>query len=233
MTSIAGHDPGDPHLASTAPSSAPDLAAAGSRTRSAGLRVGVPREYFARGSTPRWRAACARRGRHGWRGQGATRVPISLPHTEHALAAYYLIAPAEAASNLARFDGVRYGPAVEDAELRARTARTRHAGFGREVQRRIMLGNFVLSAGYYEAYYGRAQRVRTLVRQDFERAFTQVDVLATPTSPVPAFPLGARPAIRWPCTWPTHARWPPTSPVSPPCRRPRASRPAVCPWACS
>lgn len=190
LGAIAGHDPGD---ATSLDAPTPAWVEAARAGRVDGLRIGVPAEYWGAGLDPDVRAACEA-AVDVLVQQGATRVPVSLPHTEHALAAYYLIAPAEAASNLARFDGVRYGPAVEDRELHARTARTRHAGFGREVQRRIMLGNFVLSAGYYEAYYGRAQRVRTLVRQDFERAFAAVDVLATPTSPIPAFPLGARTA---------------------------------------
>jgi len=116
----------------------------------------------------------------------------SLPHTDYALSAYYLIAPSEASSNLARYDGVRYGSRVEGADSVEMMMRTRGAGFGPEVKRRIMLGTYALSAGFYEAYYLKAQRARTLVRQDFERAFAAVDLVLLPTSPTVAFPLGAR-----------------------------------------
>ena len=124
---------------------------------------------------------------------GASLVPISLPHTDYALPAYYIIAPAEASANLARFDGVRYGYRCErPADLLDLYERTRGEGFGAEVKRRIMIGTYALSAGYYEAYYGRAQKVRTLVRRDFERAFADVDLIASPTSPTVAFKAGSR-----------------------------------------
>jgi aspartyl-tRNA(Asn)/glutamyl-tRNA(Gln) amidotransferase subunit A len=124
---------------------------------------------------------------------GATVQRIELPHAPHALSAYYLIAPAEASSNLARFDGVRYGLRVDgDASLLEMYERTRAAGFGPEVKRRIMLGTYALSSGYYDAYYGRAQRVRTKISEDFRAAFEQVDFVVTPTSPSVAFPLGAK-----------------------------------------
>jgi aspartyl-tRNA(Asn)/glutamyl-tRNA(Gln) amidotransferase subunit A len=119
-------------------------------------------------------------------------VDISLPHTPYALAAYYIIAPAEASANLARFDGVRYGLRVEGADPTEMYERTRGRGFGPEVKRRILLGTFVLSAGYYDAYYLRAQKVRTLIRRDFLRAFEQVDAIVTPTTPGPAFRLGEK-----------------------------------------
>jgi len=185
---IAGHDPGDStSLARPVEPVREAVRAADVR----GLRIGIPAEYWGEGIDPEVRSATdAAIG--ALREAGALTVPISLPNTAHALSAYYLIAPAEAASNLARFDGVRYGPRVADPELRAMFARTRHAGFGAEVKRRIMLGTYVLSAGYYDAYYGQAQRVRTLIRADFEAAFGSVDLIATPTSPIPAFPIGAR-----------------------------------------
>jgi aspartyl-tRNA(Asn)/glutamyl-tRNA(Gln) amidotransferase subunit A len=124
--------------------------------------------------------------------RGAALVDIDLPHAKYATAVYYLVATAEASSNLARYDGVRYGFRAPDNELRAMYARTRERGFGPEVKRRIMLGTYVLSAGYYEAYYLKAQQVRTLVLRDYERAFERADVVAMPTSPVPAFKLGER-----------------------------------------
>jgi len=124
---------------------------------------------------------------------GARFVEVSLPHTEHTIATYYLIATAEASSNLARFDGVRYGRRAEKAEdLADLYERSRSEGFGAEVKRRILLGTYVLSAGYYDAYYGKAQRVRTLIRRDFEQAFEMCDVILTPTTPETAFKLGAK-----------------------------------------
>jgi aspartyl-tRNA(Asn)/glutamyl-tRNA(Gln) amidotransferase subunit A len=124
---------------------------------------------------------------------GGRCLEVSLPHTEYALPAYYIIAPAEASANLARFDGVRYGHRTADAEdLITMYERTRGEGFGPEVKRRIMIGTYALSAGYYDAYYGRAQRVRTLVRRDFEAVFEEVDLVASPTSPTVAFKVGSR-----------------------------------------
>jgi aspartyl-tRNA(Asn)/glutamyl-tRNA(Gln) amidotransferase subunit A len=125
--------------------------------------------------------------------QGAQALPISLPHTRYALSAYYIIAPAEASSNLARYDGVRYGHRARcEGGLIEMMSRTRAEGFGAEVKRRIMIGTYALSAGYYEAYYGKAQKVRTLIRRDFEEAFSKVDVILTPTSPTPAFRIGEK-----------------------------------------
>jgi aspartyl-tRNA(Asn)/glutamyl-tRNA(Gln) amidotransferase subunit A len=115
-----------------------------------------------------------------------------LPHTGAGVATYYIVAPAEASSNLARYDGVKYGLRVEGRELASMSARTRADGFGPEVRRRIMLGAYVLSAGYYDAYYGKAQRVRTLIRRDFERAFAEVDAIVSPTAPTPAFKIGEK-----------------------------------------
>ncbi len=124
---------------------------------------------------------------------GAEAVEVSLPHTEYAVATYYIIAPAEASSNLARYDGVRYGHRAEGTSgLVEMMSRTRAEGFGAEVKRRIMIGTYALSAGYYEAYYGKAQKVRTLLRRDFDAAFAKADVLLTPTSPTPAFRVGEK-----------------------------------------
>src|SRR5262249_54395573 len=123
---------------------------------------------------------------------GAEVVPIGLPHTRYAVATYYVICTAEASSNLARYDGVRYGPRVPEKDLRRMYAASRYRGFGEEVRRRIILGTYVLSAGYYHQYYGRAQRVRTLIRRDFTDAFEKVDAIATPVAPTPAFGQGEK-----------------------------------------
>ncbi|ATB31546.1 Asp-tRNA(Asn)/Glu-tRNA(Gln) amidotransferase subunit GatA [Melittangium boletus] len=158
----------------------------------AGLKLGVPREYFVEGMDPEVEAA-VRAALAAYERLGATLVDVSLPHTKYALATYYLLAPAEASSNLARYDGVRYGfRARESKGLKELYGQTRDQGFGPEVKRRVMLGTYALSAGYYDAYYIRAQKVRTLIREDFTRAFSQVDAILTPTSPVPAFKLGEK-----------------------------------------
>ncbi len=155
-----------------------------------GQRIGVPKEYFIDGIQPGVLAAV--RGTIQLLADlGAEILEISLPHTEYALAVYYILAPAEASANLARFDGVRYGPREESGKLLEVYTRTRGRRFGAEVERRIMLGTYALSAGYYEAYYGQAQKVRTLIRRDFEQAFTQVDMIAAPVAPTTAFPIGA------------------------------------------
>jgi aspartyl-tRNA(Asn)/glutamyl-tRNA(Gln) amidotransferase subunit A len=154
-----------------------------------GLRVGVPQEYFIPGMQPAVEAA-VRQAIATLQDLGATVHSVSLPHTEYALPVYYLIAPAEASANLARYDGVRYGPRQAADALWEMFRQTRGQGFGSEVKRRIMLGTYALSAGYYDAYYGQAQKVRTLIKRDFERAFEQVDVLATPVAPSTAFRLG-------------------------------------------
>lgn len=157
-----------------------------------GLRVGVPAEYLAAGIEPGVRA-CFDETLARIEELGGVCVELSLPHTEYALPAYYIIAPAEASANLARFDGVRYGYRCADPEdLLDLYERTRGEGFGPEVKRRIMIGTYALSAGYYDAYYGSAQRVRTLVRRDFEAAFAAVDLIASPTSPTVAFKVGSR-----------------------------------------
>jgi aspartyl-tRNA(Asn)/glutamyl-tRNA(Gln) amidotransferase subunit A len=157
-----------------------------------GLRVGVPEEYFAEGLDPEV-AASARAAIAALEREGCVVRSVTLPHTRYAVATYYVLATAEASSNLARFDGVRYGLRVDPRhELRAMYGATRDAGFGAEVKRRILLGTFVLSAGYYDAYYLKAQKVRTLVRRDFEAVFRDVDVLCSPASPTPAFRLGEK-----------------------------------------
>lgn len=157
-----------------------------------GVRIGLPKEYFIAGIDPQIEAAVRAAVDH-YAKLGAEIVEVSLPHTEHAVAVYYIIATAEASSNLARFDGVRYGHRAANATgLLDHYGRTRDEGFGPEVKRRIILGTYVLSSGYYDAYYLRAQKVRTLIRQDFTAAFEQCDALICPTSPVPAFKIGER-----------------------------------------
>ncbi len=184
---IAGHDPLD---STSAAAPVPDYASA-LLGEMRGLRIGVPEEYFVPGMEPGVEAA-VRRALQELESLGATVEPVSLPHTEYALPVYYLVAPAEASANLARYDGVKYGYSAPAGELWEMYKRTRQEGFGPEVKRRIMLGTYALSAGYYDAYYLKAQKVRTLIRQDFERAFERVDVLVAPTSPTVAFPIGAR-----------------------------------------
>ncbi len=154
-----------------------------------GLRIGVPDEYFIEGIQPEVED-CVRRAIDEFETLGAQIKTISLPYTEQALPAYYIIAPAEASANLARFDGIRYGPRVPADEMWDIFRHTRGDKFGPEVKRRIMLGTYALSAGYYEAYYGQAQRVRTLIKQDFEAAFQKVDVIAAPVAPTSAFRIG-------------------------------------------
>ena len=159
-----------------------------------GVRVGVIEELMGEGIEPGVRAAC-RAALDRVESLGGTLVPIALPHARYGLATYYLIAPAECSANLARFDGIRYGRRAEGPDdLLEHYERTRGEGFGPEVKRRIMLGTFALSSGYYDAYYAQAQRVRTLIVQDFEAAFAEVDVVASPTSPTVAFRLGERTA---------------------------------------
>ncbi len=188
---ISGHDPSD---STSIPEPAPALRGALDGDVS-GLVIGLPRECFvAEGVDPEVLAA-VREGVSELERAGAKLREISLPHTRFAIATYYLIATAEASSNLARFDGVRYGRRARGVhDLTEMYERTRSEGFGAEVQRRILLGTYVLSAGYYDAYYRKAQQVRTLLRRDFERAFEVCDVIATPTSPEVAFELGAKTA---------------------------------------
>jgi len=158
-----------------------------------GLRVGIPREYFAEGMDPAVRQK-VEAGIELLKRLGCQPVDLRMPHTDYAIATYYIIATAEASSNLARYDGVRYGLRVAGATLLEMYKKTRGRGFGPEVKRRIMLGTYALSTGYYEAYYLKAQRVRTLIARDFSEAFTRVDAIVTPTSPIPAFKLGERTA---------------------------------------
>jgi aspartyl-tRNA(Asn)/glutamyl-tRNA(Gln) amidotransferase subunit A len=188
LSVIAGHDGRD---STSLDVPAGDWEAACGRSVK-GLRVGVPEEYFAEGLDPEV-AASARAAIAALEREGCVVRSVTLPHTRYAVATYYVLATAEASSNLARFDGVRYGLRVDPRhELRAMYGATRDAGFGAEVKRRILLGTFVLSAGYYDAYYLKAQKVRTLVRRDFEAVFRDVDVLCSPASPTPAFRLGEK-----------------------------------------
>ena len=185
---IAGEDPRD---MTSARHPVPDYVAS-VRRGVRGLRVGRPREYFPEGLDPEV-AASIERCHNALADAGAEIVEISLPHTEYAIATYYIVATAEASSNLARYDGVRYGlREAKDAALREMYHASRAAGFGQEVKRRIMLGTYVLSAGYCDAYYARAQKVRALIRNDFEVAFTRCDLLAVPATPTPAFRLGEK-----------------------------------------
>jgi len=186
---IAGHDPMD---STSVRATVPDYLSAMDRDLS-GVKLGIPAEYFALGIDPGVEAA-ARAAIEQLADLGAEVVPVSLPHTKYAIAIYYLVLTAEASSNLARFDGVRYGLSLPEggADVIDRYLQTRETGFGEEVKRRIMLGTFALSAGYYDAYYLRAQRVRTLLRQDFERAFEQVDALVAPVCPTTAFKIGEK-----------------------------------------
>lgn len=156
----------------------------------AGLKIGVPTEYFIEGLTAEVENG-VREGIRQLEALGAKAVPVSLPHTEYALPVYYIIAPAEASANLARFDGVRYGLREEQADLIEMFKRSRGAGFGPEVKRRIMVGSYALSSGYYDAYYGQAQKVRALIRQDFDKVFKKVDLVAAPATPSTAFRIGA------------------------------------------
>jgi aspartyl-tRNA(Asn)/glutamyl-tRNA(Gln) amidotransferase subunit A len=185
---IAGHDAKD---ATSSPAPVPDFAAESDKPAE-GLRIGVPAEYFAEGLDPEVRSNIET-GISALRAAGCTVKPISLPHTKYAIPVYYLVATAEASANLARFDGVRYGHRTAEPEnLAALYCNSRDEGFGPEVKRRILLGTYALSAGYYDAYYKKAQQVRRLLAEDFLRAFAEVDAIVTPTSPIPAFKLGEK-----------------------------------------
>ena len=184
---MAGHDPKD---STSAPYATPNFAeklGAGVK----GLKIGLPREYRVDGM-PAEIDRVWNQGADWLRAQGAEVVEISLPHTKYALPTYYIIAPAEASSNLARYDGVRYGLRVDGGDLKEMYENTRAEGFGAEVKRRIMIGTYVLSAGYYDAYYLKAQKVRSLILRDFNQAFEQVDAILTPTAPSAAFVLGEK-----------------------------------------
>ncbi len=187
LKAMASHDPKDTTSVDTP---VPDYEAAiplGVK----GLRVGIPKEYRAHGMKLEiedlwWQGA-------RWlKAAGAEIKDISLPHTKYALPSYYIVAPAEASSNLARYDGVRYGLREDGRDVISMYENTRSAGFGQEVKRRILIGTYVLSAGYYDAYYLKAQKVRTLIKRDFDRAFEEVDLILTPTTPSPAFALGEK-----------------------------------------
>ena len=187
LGSMSGHDPKD---STSADVPVPDFEAACERSIE-GLRIGVPKEYRSDGMAGEldtlWRQGVA------WlRDAGAEIVDVSLPHTKYGLATYYIIAPAEASSNLARYDGVRFGLRADGDDLRDLYERTRAEGFGAEVRRRIMIGTYVLSAGYYDAYYLRAQKVRALILRDFTEVFEKVDALLTLTAPNAAFPQGEK-----------------------------------------
>jgi len=188
LQAIAGYDPAD---STSVDMPMPDYSAALTE-KIAGMKIGLPKEYFIDGLDPEVRQA-VEQAAEVYRSLGAELVEVSLPHTDYATACYYLVATAEASSNLARYDGVRYGVRAADSrDLIVMYTRTRAQGFGTEVKRRIMLGTYALSAGYYDAYYLKAQKVRTLIRQDFSAAFERADVLLTPVAPTAAFRLGEK-----------------------------------------
>jgi len=187
LEAIAGHDPRD---STSSPVEVPRFRD-GLRSDLRGVRIGVPAEYFVDGLESGVESAVST-AIDEMKSLGAEIVSISLPHTKYALATYYITAPAEASANLARFDGVRFGFRKDEPTIRELYEQTRGEGFGSEVKLRIMLGTYALSAGYYDAYYVKAQKVRTLIKQDFDAAFTSVDVIVAPTSPTTAFPIGER-----------------------------------------
>jgi len=187
LRAMAGHDPNDSTSLDVA---IPDYTQALGKSLK-GLKIGIPKEYVVDGM-PEEIARLWDQGADWLKDAGAEIVPVSLPHTQYALPAYYIVAPAEASSNLARYDGMRYGERVEGDGLIPTYEATRAEGFGDEVQRRILIGTYVLSAGYYDAYYLRAQKVRTRILEDFRAAFDQVDVLLTPSTPSAAFGHGER-----------------------------------------
>ncbi len=182
---MAGHDPLD---STSMPIEVPDYVA-GLTGDIKGLRIGIPKEYFVAGMQPEVEAGVRAAIAH-LESLGAVTVEVSLPHTEYGLPVYYMIATSEASANLARYDGIRFGARIEGRDMWDTYKKTRGQGFGAEVKRRIMLGTYALSAGYYDAFYGKASQVRTLIKQDFEKAFEQVDVLVAPTSPTTAFKIG-------------------------------------------
>lgn len=187
LNAISGHDPLD---STSATVSVPDFTASIGRDIK-GLRVGIPSEYFIDGMEREVEQSVKAAISH-LETLGAQIVDISLPHTGYAVAAYYILATSEASSNLARFDGIKYGLRVNADDLIDTYMKSRAAGFGTEVKRRIMLGTYALSSGYYDAYYKKAQQVRTLIKQDFDRAFEKVDIIATPTAPTTAFKIGEK-----------------------------------------
>jgi len=184
---IAGHDPMD---ATSMDTPVPDYVSALENTDIDGLKIGIPDEYFGEGLQPEVEKAV--RDAIAWlESKGATVHPVSLPHSKYSLGTYYIIATSEASANLAKFDGIRFGACVDKGNMWDTYRATRGEGFGTEVKRRIMLGTYALSAGYYDAWYGKAQAVRTLIKQDFDKAFEEVDVLCAPVSPTTAFKFGA------------------------------------------
>lgn len=182
---VAGHDPLDSTSTALA---VPDYTRA-LREDVKGLKIGIPKEFFVAGLDADVEKA-VREAIDAFRAMGAEIINISLPHTDYAIAAYYLIAPAEAATNLERYDGISYGARVDGADVVELMTNTRSQKFGREVKRRIMIGNYALSAGYYDAYYLKALKVRTLIQEDYTNAFQNVDVMMTPTAPTPAYKIG-------------------------------------------
>jgi aspartyl-tRNA(Asn)/glutamyl-tRNA(Gln) amidotransferase subunit A len=188
LKTIAGYDPADSTSAALPVPDYPALLTGSVE----GMSIGIPDEYFSEGLDPEVEEM-VRRAASTMETMGAKLVPVSLPSTGYAVATYYIIAPAEASANLARYDGVRYGVRVSAPEgLIGMYRLTRSRGFGAEVKRRIMLGTFALSAGYYDAYYGKAQRVRTMIRREMDEAFSKVDIILAPTAPTPAFPVGEK-----------------------------------------
>jgi aspartyl-tRNA(Asn)/glutamyl-tRNA(Gln) amidotransferase subunit A len=189
LSVIAGHDPAD---STSVPLDVPDYTAALGRSMK-GVRIGIPREYAASEGLDPEVLVAVEGAVDTLKSLGAECVDISLPHTKYAVAVYYVIAPCEASSNLARYDGVKYGFRADDGtDLIHMYRRTRSQGFGAEVQRRIIIGTYCLSAGYYDAYYGKASQVRTLIVEDFKKAFEVCDVIACPTAPTPAFRIGEK-----------------------------------------
>lgn len=191
LDAIAGHDPMD---ATSLPDPAGGFAEAARNAPESfrGVKIGLPKEYFAEGGLAAGVEKVVRESIEKAKSLGAELVEVSLPHTKYAVAVYYIIATAEASANLARFDGMRYGKRVDGKDLVDTYFKSRGEGFGDEVKRRILLGTYVLSSGYYDAYYLRAQKVRTLIRRDFEQAFKQCDVLLTPVTPTVAFKFGEK-----------------------------------------
>jgi aspartyl-tRNA(Asn)/glutamyl-tRNA(Gln) amidotransferase subunit A len=188
LRSMAGHDPKDTTSADIA---VPDYEAAVEKSIK-GMTIGIPKEYRVDGMSAEIEALWTR-GAEWLKAEGAEIVEVSLPHTKYALPAYYIVAPAEASSNLARYDGVRYGLRISGNDVNEMYEKTRAAGFGKEVRRRVMIGTYVLSEGYYDAYYLRAQKVRTLIKRDFENCFGKgVDAILTPATPSSAFAIGEK-----------------------------------------
>jgi aspartyl-tRNA(Asn)/glutamyl-tRNA(Gln) amidotransferase subunit A len=187
LQAMASHDPKDTTSADLA---VPDFEAAVDQGVK-GLTIGIPKEYRVEGMAPEIEALW-QQGIAWLKDSGAKIKDVSLPHTKYALPSYYIVAPAEASSNLARYDGVRYGLRERGNDVISMYENTREAGFGAEVKRRILIGTYVLSAGYYDAYYLKAQKVRTLIKRDFDQAFEGIDAILTPTTPAPAFAIGEK-----------------------------------------